>query len=140
MYIDSEQVVILCFVFVTVASAGVSRSDVYFNMGGSQVAYSINHKPDPHGGPNAFVSVSRDEPVRHQWAHDPVLHVPVTVPTPSVYPSAVYPFVYPTTGLHAPISSHRQPKHYPAAYYPFAYSPYSPYYPYSGHPGFIFVA
>ncbi|XP_046447557.1 uncharacterized protein LOC124196487 [Daphnia pulex] len=131
-----KSVVILCLVFVAAASAGVSRSDVRFNMGGSQVAYSIDHRPDSTGGHSSFVSVKREEPVPQHFVH----HLPVTVPAPAVHPTVAYPFVYPGTDFYAPFTtSFRQPKHYPAAYYPYTYSPYYPFAA-GGHPGLIFVA
>nr|CAH0102476.1 unnamed protein product [Daphnia galeata] len=49
----------------------VSRSNVFFNMGDSNVAYSINHKPS--GGPDTSVSVTRNVPAR-----------PATVPVPAI--------------------------------------------------------
>lgn len=87
--------------FIATASAGVSRSDVHFNMGGSRIAYSINHRPNPHGGPNAFVSVSRTEPVHHHPVHisadQTPMHVPVDVAAHHVHDSAQQ------TPIHIPV-------------------------------------
>ncbi|KAI9565966.1 hypothetical protein GHT06_009764 [Daphnia sinensis] len=131
--------VCVCFLaFIAAVCAGVSRSDVQFNMGGSRIAYSINHRPDPHGGPNAFVSVSRTEPVHQTPIHVPVAAPVHDVPAP-VQPSAGLhtPLFYADPGLHSPFMPLRQPKHYLDAYYPYFYAPY---YPHAGHPGFILVA
>ncbi|EFX81044.1 hypothetical protein DAPPUDRAFT_242883 [Daphnia pulex] len=78
----------------------VSRSNVFFNMGDSNVAYSINHRPS--GGRDTSVSVTRNVPARPAAVAVPaIVRAPVVVkeaykvPVPSVEVPVQLPFYAP---------------------------------------------